>query len=143
MYSQMNATNSMLLPATFVLKLSKPTPICTNLVELIEKVTDQKINCNRTALPLMTMVAHTASEGKIGPVEKGLFVTLPDQCHCYFLSDSTNLMGYLVTSIPFSDPQHVPKIINLLRQQALFNTIIASCVRVGAKQGESSNSKFR
>lgn len=135
-YAQMNSTNSMLLPATFVLKLSKPTPICITIFDLLEKVTDQKINCNRVPVPLMALIAHTASDGKAGPLEKGLFVSLPDQCHCYYLSDSDNLKGYLVNSIPFSDPQQVPKIINLLRQQALFNTIISSCVRIESKPGK-------
>lgn len=42
--------------------------------------------------------------------------------------------GVLVCSIPFTHPAHVPQILVYLRQQALFNTLIASCVRSMARQ---------
>ena len=42
--------------------------------------------------------------------------------------------GVLVCSIPFTHPAHVPQILVYLRQQALFNTLIASCVRPMARQ---------
>ncbi|XP_039301513.1 mediator of RNA polymerase II transcription subunit 1-like [Nilaparvata lugens] len=62
-----------------------------------------------------------------------MFVTLPDHTHCYFMTENRQLEGVLVTSIPFSHPSHVPKVIALLRQQALFNTLITSCIRPNAK----------
>lgn len=134
-YASMGQNNSMLLPATFVLKLNKSTPICTKLVELIESITEQKLNCNRNQTPLMTSIAQMASDNKITTVERGLFVSLPDQCHCYFLTDNKQ-EAMLVTSIPFSDPQQIPKVIQLLRQQALFNTLVASCIRVNSVKGK-------
>lgn len=136
LYEPMGANNSMLLPATFVLKLNKPTPICVKLVEMLENITEQKVNCNRTAVPIMTLIAYSESESKIQALDKGLFVSLPEQCHCYFLTESNHLCGYMVNSIPFSDPQQVAKIVNILRQQALFNALIASCVRPKSKQGK-------
>lgn len=42
--------------------------------------------------------------------------------------------GVLVCSIPFTHPAHVPQILVYLRQQALFNCLIASCVRPMARQ---------
>lgn len=39
-------------------------------------------------------------------------------------------------SVPFTEPSQVPLIIKLLRKQALFNTLISSCIRVSnSKQG--------
>lgn len=135
-YEPMGANNAMLLPATFTLKLNKPTPVCVKLVEMIEQITEQKINCVKNPVSIMELIACSESNNEVQQVEKGLYVSLPDQSHCYYLTESNNLCGYIVNSIPFSDPQHVPKIINILREQALFNTLIGSCVRVGSKQGE-------
>ena len=64
-----------------------------------------------------------------------MFQTLPDQSHCYFLSDHDSLQGYMVKKIPFSHPAHVPRILAILRKQAVFNSIISSCVRTSGIQG--------
>lgn len=52
------------------------------------------------------------------------------------MTENKNMDGILVHSIPFTHPSHVAQILVILRQQALFNTIIASCVRPNSKQGE-------
>lgn len=54
------------------------------------------------------------------------------------MTETKNMGGALVTSIPFTHPAHVPSILMVLREQALFNTIISSCVRPNSKQGKSS-----
>ncbi|XP_063707931.1 mediator of RNA polymerase II transcription subunit 1-like isoform X1 [Culicoides brevitarsis] len=126
-YSQMNQNNSMLLPATFVLRLNKPSAVGCQIVQEIERITEQKL-ANQTAVPLMALIVSNASDGKITNIDRSMFVSLPDQNHCYFLSEMKE-QAIQVTNIPFSDPQQVPKVIRLLRQQALFNTLISSCVR--------------
>ena len=64
-----------------------------------------------------------------------LFQTLPDQSHCYFLSDHDSLNGYVVKKIPFSHPAQVPRILAILRKQAVFNAILSSCIRTSGIQG--------
>lgn len=51
------------------------------------------------------------------------------------MTETKNMEGTLVTSIPFTHPADVPRILMVLREQALFNTIISSCVRPNSKQG--------
>jgi hypothetical protein len=63
------------------------------------------------------------------------FQTLPDQQHCYFMTENKTLEGILVSNIPFSHPAHVPQILMLLRQQALFNVLVSSCIRSASKHG--------
>ena len=63
------------------------------------------------------------------------FQTLPDQSHCYFLSDHDSLNGYVVKKIPFSHPAQVPRILAILRKQAVFNAILSSCIRTSGIQG--------
>lgn len=53
------------------------------------------------------------------------------------MTETKVMEGTLVTSIPFTHPAHVPNILMVLREQALFNTIISSCVRPNSKQGKS------
>ncbi|WAQ93871.1 MED1-like protein [Mya arenaria] len=58
--------------------------------------------------------------------------TLPDQQHAYYLNGSTEgvLGGYgcLVRKIPFTHPTMVPKVLSLLRQQLVFNSVLSSVV---------------
>ena len=63
---------------------------------------------------------------------------LSDQKHSYSLNccrDCDDYMGAVVTKIPFVHPTDVGKIVQLLRQQALYNTIIGSCLRKHACSG--------
>ena len=64
-----------------------------------------------------------------------MFQTLPDQSHCYFLSDHDSLNGYVVKKIPFSHPAQVPRILATLKKQAVFNSILSSCIRTSGIQG--------
>ncbi|OWK57995.1 Mediator of RNA polymerase II transcription subunit 1 [Lonchura striata] len=60
------------------------------------------------------------------------FVSLPDcSKHCYFInkgSEKSGLAGALVSKIPFSHPKCVPGVIEILRHQVAYNTLISSCV---------------
>lgn len=65
-----------------------------------------------------------------------LFQNLPDQIHCYFMTECKGLDGVIVSSIPFTHPSQVPKILNWIRQQAVFNSLVSSVVRPHSKQGQ-------
>ena len=67
-------------------------------------------------------------------MNESIFQTLPDQQHCYFLTDIPGSFGVRISSIPFSHPGNVPVIIDVLRQQANFNAAVESCVRVNSLQ---------
>ena len=77
------------------------------------------------------------------------FQTLPDQNHCYFFNglngvngSSPALSAVMVSRIPFTHPTNVPQILNFLRQQLLFNTLIGSCVKTNPKKGKSRRQLF-
>lgn len=42
----------------------------------------------------------------------------------------------MVEALPFTHPAQVAPLLALLRTQALFNTLVASCVRPGRPKGE-------
>ncbi|GBP22374.1 Mediator of RNA polymerase II transcription subunit 1 [Eumeta japonica] len=140
-YAPLGLQNSSMLPACFTLKLSQPTPLCSGLAKLIHATTE--VECAgdwANAKPMLGLVAQQAynklTPGKIVELNftKGLFVNLPEQYQCYFLCETRGLEGCIVRSVPFTHPSHVPQLLSCLRQQALFNTLIASCVRLQAKQ---------
>ena len=60
---------------------------------------------------------------------------LPGQQHCYFLNkdaplpDGRSLQGTLISRIAFQHPGRVPLILNLIRHQVAYNTLIGSCVK--------------
>lgn len=58
------------------------------------------------------------------------------------MTENRNLEGVLVSSIPFTHPTHVPQILVYLRQQALFNSLLASCVRPMARQDPENTVMF-
>lgn len=64
---------------------------------------------------------------------------MPDQLHCYHFSGWEDLKGVLVESISFTHPTAVPQILVFLRQQTLFNTLLASCVRPATSTSNSSS----
>ncbi|KAL0838933.1 hypothetical protein ABMA28_016943 [Loxostege sticticalis] len=140
-YAPLVPQNSAMLPACFTLKLSQPTPLCSGLAKLIHATTEVEVAGDwANAKPLLGLVAQQAynklAPGKIVELNlsKGLFVNLPEQTQCYFLCETRGLEGCVVTSVPFTHPSHVPPLLACLRQQALFNALIASCVRLQTKQ---------
>lgn len=139
-YAPLTAYNSTMLPASFVLTLSKPMPICYALMQQMIRLTELNFGSDYGKMaPIMSLIGRHVSGGEIQNSTKGLFVTLPDQTHCYFMTDNQQLCGEVIKSVPFTEPIHVPQIIQLLRQQALFNTLISSCVRLNSRHGEQTS----
>lgn len=153
-FNQININNSTMLPAAFVLRLNQGMPVTTQLVNEIKKITndlgvfgdespreapttiklENYANNNveqqkEATTSLINLIVHDESQGSYENGQKGLFITLADQSHCYYISENPELTGTIIKSIQFAEPSHVIKIIKLLRQQALFNSLIASCVR--------------
>lgn len=140
-YVQINANNSTMLPAAFVLRLNKAMPILSQFVDEFKKISNNlgvfgdvknvklESQCMNSPTSLIKLIIKQESEETYESGQKGLFVTLEDQLHCYFLSDNPELTGLNVKSIQFTEPLHVTQIIKLLRQQAIFNALISSCVR--------------
>ncbi|CAH1971867.1 unnamed protein product [Acanthoscelides obtectus] len=134
-YTSLSNQNSAVIPACFVLKLNKPMPMCLSLVRQIQQLQQWSDIDNVPQQPLLNLIVTHCSEGKVHSANnKGMFVNLPDQNHCYFMTENKNMDGVLVTSIPFTHPAHVANILSILREQALFNIIISSCVRPNSKQ---------
>ncbi|XP_032453242.1 mediator of RNA polymerase II transcription subunit 1 isoform X1 [Nasonia vitripennis] len=142
-YASLTSANSSMLPACFVLKLAKKMPMCLELIRKIQKVTDLECTDISVPYPLLSMIVqHTSDKQLDCQNNRGLTVSLPDQQHCYFMTENRNMEGVLVGSIPFTHPAHVPQILNVLRQQALFNTLISSCVRPMARQDSEHTTIF-
>ncbi|XP_067645869.1 mediator of RNA polymerase II transcription subunit 1 isoform X2 [Eurosta solidaginis] len=149
-YAPLNSQNSMLLPATFVLRLNKPLPVCHATLRALGvpvggssdgagglETSDKK---EMVISSIMNLVVQTASEQLLKNSQKGLFVNLPDQTHCYFFTENKQLQATLVSSIPYTEPMQVPKILDFLKRQALFYTLLASCVRAQSKMGNDMES---
>ncbi|XP_044734754.1 mediator of RNA polymerase II transcription subunit 1 [Chrysoperla carnea] len=134
-YAPLTPQNSAVIPAYFTLRLSKQMCVCTVLAKRIQALTQLECGDLSTTHPLLSLITQLASDGQLDCANnRGMFVTLPDQQHCYFLTEGRNLQGVVINSIPFTHPAHVPQILSLLRQQALFNTVLSSCIRPNSKQ---------
>ena len=125
-----SASNTTLLPACFVLKLTKPLPFSVNQARKISKITGiefSNINEGSNLISLMTKQFFSK------PVsQKGIsfYSVLPDQNHCYYMNkNSNNIQGILVNKVAFTHPSNVPRILVFLRQQVLFNVVFSSVIR--------------
>lgn len=140
------AEHSIMLPATFVLRLNRPMALASTVQRHIQQKIEHAFGAVAadaavaSAAPMLgliarqTMVTATATAASVqaaadSGMRSGMFVSLPDQNHCYFMTENRKLCGTLVQSIAFTEPSHVEVILGALRQQALFNTLIGSCIR--------------
>lgn len=93
-FSPLTADNSTLLPAYFVLRLNKPLVIDVNLLFAIEQITNCKFPDEVAAQmsPLLSLIVANSGDKQTRMTPKGLIVSLPDQHHCYFLSENCDMM---------------------------------------------------
>lgn len=103
-YASLNADNSIMLPACFVLRLNKPIAIGVNLLRQIEQITKTKFPDEVIAKssPILSLIACHVTDGQITNPTKGLFVSLPDQNHCYFLTENHDLQVYSFSFLLFN-----------------------------------------
>ncbi|NWS72452.1 MED1 polymerase, partial [Crotophaga sulcirostris] len=141
---------SMDLSAFFVLKFHQPIPMSSVSIEEIQRLTGiHNLNANKknhllsgiqitglTFAPLYELIVQCTLKEKcsedLSTHKSRFFVSLPD-CpkHCYFVnkrSENSDLVGALVSKIPFSHPKCVPGVIEILRHQVAYNSLISSCV---------------
>ncbi|XP_060521486.1 mediator of RNA polymerase II transcription subunit 1 [Cylas formicarius] len=145
-YSPLTGANSAVIPACLVLKLNRPMPVCVGLVKRLQQIEawpNEMDSAQQRPRPLLDLVVAHVSDGKLSCANnRGLFVTLPDQTHCYFMTENKNMVGTVVASVPFTHPADVARILAILREQALFNTVVGSCVRPHSRQDFENMTMF-
>ncbi|XP_069655740.1 mediator of RNA polymerase II transcription subunit 1-like [Haliaeetus albicilla] len=126
---------SMDLPAFFVLKFHQPIPMSSSSIEEIQRLTGIQITGLKLA-PLYDLIVQSTLKEKcsedLSTQKSCFFVSLPD-CpkHCYFInkgSEKSDLAGAFISKIPFSHPKCVPGVIEILRHQVAYNSLISTCV---------------
>lgn len=95
-FAPMNPQNSIMLPATFLLRLNKPMPVSLTLIRQIQQKTDTQVGDANAASPMLSLITNHVSGGLVPNATRGLFVSLPDQNHCYFMTENRNLQVSLV-----------------------------------------------
>ncbi|EDV96621.1 GH16358 [Drosophila grimshawi] len=133
-YAPLTQNNSMLMPATYVLRLNKPMPVCIESLRALALPGLGSLGVSGEGTTVMNLIVQTASRQLIKSTQKGLYVNLPKETHCYFFTDNRRLQGTLISTLPFTEPAQVPRIIAFLKKQALFCTLLSSCVREQQKQ---------
>lgn len=158
-FQPITSANSTMLPATFVMCFNKSFPIANSIVDAIKRITNlgvfeetsrsttvkienSTVEMHKEQTSLLNLIINIESQGVHANAQKGLFVSLTDQSHCYFICDNPDLTGISVKTIQFTEPSQAIKIIKLLRAQALFNAIVASCVRQNSRQDLESSYMF-
>ncbi|KAJ0060387.1 hypothetical protein NL108_010164, partial [Boleophthalmus pectinirostris] len=141
-FSNVSNSNSVDLPACFFLKMNRPMPFSLSFIQRLGNATSIPVFESPPSLsPLYQLIVQSQlqllEEGNASSVPHSMhfYSVLPDQQHCYFLNgdapvqDGHCLQGALVTKIPFRHPAQVPLLLDIIRHQAAYNTLIGSCVK--------------
>ncbi|KAL8622395.1 hypothetical protein ACOMHN_041723 [Nucella lapillus] len=144
-FNALTHANSASLPACFVLVLPQPIPVAMSVIRNIQNLTNLDTGKDNGSQPLLSLILDSNSGGKMKN-DQQLYVSLPDQHHRYFINGVSGGIleepSVMLSRIPFNHPTHVPKILSYLRQQLLFNSLLASCVRPAAKKDSTSSLVF-
>ena len=121
---QLGPNNSVNLFVRFVLNLNVPMAMSISKLRELSALTDVPYASEdvsgglKNPQPMLELIIRNATSDQFSTANnRGLFVTLNDQQHCYFMSDHPDLTAVLVSSIPFRHPSQVPDILKILRQQ--------------------------
>lgn len=117
-------------------------PLCVALATRLQQITGLEVANFTITHPLLSLITQHVTKGNMDSASRGLFVSLPDQLHCYFMTERRGLEGVLINRVPFMHPAHVSQALAILRHQALFNELIASCIRPNSKQDVESALMF-
>ncbi|XP_069093553.1 mediator of RNA polymerase II transcription subunit 1 [Pleurodeles waltl] len=139
-FSSVTNANSVDLPSCFFLKFSRPIPISRGFIQKIQNCTGIPLfDTAPTFVPHYELVTQFELSKEADPVplyhNMRFYASLPGQQHCYFLNkdaplpDGRSLQGTLLSKIPFQHPGNVPVVLDLIRHQVAYNTLIGSCVK--------------
>uniref|UniRef100_A0A8C9WRH9 Mediator of RNA polymerase II transcription subunit 1 n=1 Tax=Scleropages formosus TaxID=113540 RepID=A0A8C9WRH9_SCLFO len=141
-FSAVTNSNSVELPACFFLKMNQPTPFSLSFIQRMGKATGISVfETTPTLAPLYELIVQSQLQEEGAGVLPShaqtmrFYASLPGQQHCYFLNrdapvqDGRCLQGALVSKIPFRHPAQVPALLDVIRHQAAYNTLIGSCVK--------------
>ncbi|XP_014847701.1 PREDICTED: mediator of RNA polymerase II transcription subunit 1 [Poecilia mexicana] len=142
-FSTVSNSNSVDLPACFFLKMNRPMPFSLSFIQRLGSATSIPVFETPPPLSLLYQLIvqsqlQLLEEGSATPATLNnmhFYSILPDQHHCYFLNgdapvqDGHSLQGTMVSKIPFRHPAHVPLLLDIIRHQAAYNTLIGSCVK--------------
>ncbi|XP_014873064.1 mediator of RNA polymerase II transcription subunit 1-like isoform X1 [Poecilia latipinna] len=130
------------LPACFLLRLKTPIPVLSHIVERVGQITGVTIpDCDLQWAPLPKLLINASASAK-SPSEpldgQEIFtVVFPEGgMHTYVLADSSwdapAQRAALLASVPFTQLAHVSAVLELLRHQCVFNTLLRSCLTQSA-----------
>ncbi|XP_039372183.1 mediator of RNA polymerase II transcription subunit 1 isoform X1 [Mauremys reevesii] len=139
-FSSVTSANSVDLPACFFLKFPRPIPVSRAFIQKLQSCTGIPLfDTPPTFVPLYELITQfeLSKETDSVPLNHNMrfYAALPGQQHCYFLNkdaplpDGRSLQGTLISKITFQHPGRVPLILNLIRHQVAYNTLIGSCVK--------------
>ncbi|XP_056627467.1 mediator of RNA polymerase II transcription subunit 1 isoform X2 [Triplophysa dalaica] len=140
-FSSVTNSNCVDLPACFFLKMNHPMPFSVSFVQKMGNITGIPVFESAPTLSSLYELIIKSQLREEGCVSPGLdklmrfYACLPGQQHCYYLNgdapvqDGRSLQGALVHKIPFRHPAQVPTLLDIIRHQAAYNTLIGSCVK--------------
>ncbi|KAK2516557.1 Med1 [Columba livia] len=122
-FSSITSANSVDLPACFFLKFPRPIPVSRAFIQKLQGCTGIPLfDTPPTFVPLYELITQFELSKEADP--------LPLNHNMRFYAvNGRSLQGTLLSKIAFQHPGRVPLILNLIRHQVAYNTLIGSCVK--------------
>ncbi|XP_028289176.1 mediator of RNA polymerase II transcription subunit 1-like isoform X2 [Parambassis ranga] len=127
------------LPACFLLRLQPAITMVTSLFQKLSQITDvavPSVDLQWAPLPKLLMRGSPSANSHCETLDNDetlVRVPLPGgETHTYILPrgawDVPAHRAAVLDSVPFTQPAHVPALLELLRHQCAINTLLSSCV---------------
>ncbi|KAG8572547.1 hypothetical protein GDO81_012084 [Engystomops pustulosus] len=134
-FSSFTDESSMALPACFFLRFEHPQPILLSLLQKIQNLTGLPVIFEKEGPmhELLIEMKHKSLPDLTSGKDVQFVVSLSDcRDHCYVMTsrrdNENSVIGALVSKIPFIHPSHVQTILEVLRHQEAYNTLLSSCI---------------
>ncbi|XP_077125327.1 mediator of RNA polymerase II transcription subunit 1-like [Ranitomeya variabilis] len=122
------------LPGCFFLRFDHLEPVLLPLIQKIQNITGLTVVSTKQSLfhELIIETKQKPFADLVGQEVQFIVSLSGGEDQCFVLNsrlDNENIViGALVKKIPFIDPNHVPSILEVLRHQAAYNTLLSSCI---------------
>jgi hypothetical protein len=119
------------VPGAFLLTLNKPVVMCTKTLEYMQSVLNTEIHSQikkSSFLQLLVKQQPNSGGGKFS-YDTAYSVQLPDETQIFYVSEESFMSGCTIEKIPFTHPQDLCLVLDLIRKQLLLNELIISCMK--------------
>lgn len=144
-YLKSDPSNSIRLPAQFVLLFKSPLPMSVHTARVLQKHLnpDSKFFHDSSASLDDLIIKQRSGMNRTEWKKKEFCTDLPGEAHLFrcLPTKENEIPGMLVSKIPFTQVAQLPKLIKILRCQTIYNMLLCSCITSNDEEDNDNDDK--